>query len=470
MATAIYARQSLDRNGEGTAVARQIEDCKKLAQLREVSVDYVLTDNDVSATKGPRPGWKQLLELVESGDVDTIIVWHTDRLYRRLPDAVSIVVLAEKHNLNIWTVRAGDIDLSTPTGRGIAIMMAAAARMEVEHKGERQKTANQARAAKGESLHFSQRPYGYERVDGEIHIVEAEAAILREAVNRVVAGESWYAIAKDFKARGVRTPDREQKSGDRKVLIPGRAFSYQNLMQRATNPAIAGIRVYLGEVKNEDGKWPAIIDRVTWDRMQNVLANRRRVQTWDTKIKYLGSRLYVCGKCGGRMVVSRDHNAERTPVYQCENLDTRRNLAKVDELVEAAIVDRLGQSDVLRMLSPEADLSAIASESIEVRARISGLAELYADGILSAQDVRDQKARLQQRLLSLQEQLNISEGGRIIAELASAESVASFWATEIDIHRKRRVVDALLKVTIMPTKRGGTNQFRPEDVTIELRS
>lgn len=457
MTTAIYARQSLDRDGLGAAVDRQIEDCKKLAALREVEVAHIIVDNDVSATKGPRPGWKSLLALIESGEVDTVIVWHTDRLYRRLPDAVAIVVLAEAHNLTIWTVRAGDIDLSTPTGRGIAIMMAAAARMEVEHKGDRQRAANQKRAKTG-SLHFAQRPYGYERVSGDIRIVEDEAAIVRESVGRVIAGESWYAVAKDLRARGV-------------VGVTGVPFSYQNLMQRCTNPIYAGIRTYLGDVVNESGDWPAILDRETWDRLQTVSENRRRgPRGWDSKIKYLGSRIYRCGKCGGRMLVNRDFKGSSRPVYQCENLDTRRNLEKVDSLVVAVILDRLSQPDVLTMLTPSVDVSALATESVEIRGRLDGLASLYADGVLTAAAVREQKQRLQERLDGLQGRLGAIEGGKILGDLVTARSVEKFWNDSMTIKAKRQVLDALVSVTIMPTKRGGNNAFRPEDVSIELRS
>ena len=354
MSAAIYVRQSLDRDGNGEAVDRQLASCRLLAKAREIVVLEEIVENDVSASKGARPGFEHLLEGLRQGTFSTVIVWHTDRLYRRVNDLTRLMDIAEKHDVSIMTVKAGDLDLSTPMGRMFANMTASVARYEVEQKGERQQSANRTRAHDGHRF-FVQRPYGYERIDGDIRVVESEAQIIREAINRVIGGESWYSIAKDLKLRGV-------------VGIAGRPFSYQNLMQRATNPANAGIRTYLGDVVSEDGKWPAIVDRVTWDRLQNVIANRRRSQTWDTKIKYLGSRLYQCGKCGGRMVVSRDYKSGGTPVYQCENLDSRRNLERVDALVEAAVLERLAQPDVLSLLTPSEDASALAAESQEIRA------------------------------------------------------------------------------------------------------
>lgn len=465
MKAVIYARQSLDKDGEGVAVERQISDCRRLAELRQETVAGEYIDNDRSATKGPRPEFDRLMADVERGEIDTIIVWHTDRLYRRLNDAVAIIALAEKHNLAIWTVQAGDVDLGTPTGRGIAVMMAAAARMEVEHKGARQKAANFQRAKKGQR-HFGNRPFGYDRIDGEIVIVEPEAMILREAVNRFIAGDSWYSIAKDFRERGI-------------VALSGRSFSYQNLRLRATNPALAGVHRYKGlDVIGDDGKpvegsWPPILDRATWERLQTAIAVRARRQGWDKKVKYLGSGIYRCGKCGGRMKVTIDWNHGRNtrrPVYQCENLDVRRRLDRVDELVEARLLGRLTQPDALRLLSPSEDVAELAAESIEIRERMEGLAALFADGTLSAGAVRTEKAKLQDRLERLQTRIAAAEGGATFAGLLAAEEVEGFWRDRMEILAKRSVVEALLLVTIQPTRRGGSNGFHPEDVQIEWRS
>ena len=459
----IYARQSLDRDGEGAAVARQLEDCRNLASLQGLRISHEYVDNDKSASKGIRPEFMAMLEAIKAGDVDTIICWHTDRLYRRVRDLVELVELAEKHALKILTVRGGDLDLNNATGRMMAQIMGAVARQEVEHKGERQKVANLERAKQGHR-HFGNRPYGYERIASDIRIIESEAAVLREAVNRYIAGDSWHAIAKDLKARGV-------------VGISGRPFTYQNIRLRASNPALAGVRTYLGEVVNENGTWPAIIDKTTWERFQTVSAVRTQQQDWDKRIKYLGSGLYLCGKCGAKMKVSRDWGkshkgptADHPPIYQCVNLDMRRRLEPVDELVEVAIIERLSQSDVLRLLSPSEDVSALAAESQELRQRIDGLASLYADGTLTGAAVRSEKTKLQTKLDALQSRIASAEGGAVINALATSTDVGKYWHETMSLQNKRRILDALLTVTIQPTKRGGNNAFRPEDVSIAWRS
>lgn len=452
----IYARQSLDRDGEGVAVARQLTECRALAARQGFTVEREYVDNDRSATKGDRPEFRELLADVRAGHVETIICWHTDRLYRRVRDLVELVELAERHTLRIVTVQAGDLDLSTSAGRMIAGMLGHAAAYEVQHKGERQRAANLARAQRG-VRHFANRPFGYRRVAGVVEVVESEAAILREAITRYIGGESWYAIAADFRARGV-------------VGITGRPFSYQNLRQRAINPALAGIRTYLGDVVTEAGDWPPIIDRVTWERFQTALAVRSQTQGWDKRIRHLGSGIYRCGKCGATMKVATDWNHGRTnhpPVYECRNRDVRRRLDRVDEMVEAAILERLAQPDVLASLSPSVDVSELAAEAVDIRARMEGLAALYADGILSAAAVRSQRDKLADRLGAIQGRIAAAEGGSVVELLVGADDVATHWRENMTIQRKRAIVQALVEVTIHPTKRGGANRFRPEDVSIK---
>src|SRR5688572_30028619 len=81
---AIYARISLDRDGKKLGVARQLDDCRKLASDRgwEIAGEYV--DNDVSATRSRRrPEYEQMLDEVEAGRVDAIVAWDLDRLTRK---------------------------------------------------------------------------------------------------------------------------------------------------------------------------------------------------------------------------------------------------------------------------------------------------------------------------------------------------------------------------------------------------
>src|SRR5687767_2145132 len=117
MRTAVYARISLDRR-EGEGVARQLEQCRDLVESRgwEVTAEYV--DNSVSAYQDRvRPQWVRLVKDLGAGGFDALVAVHPDRLYRRLPDLEGLIDTIEGQGVKVATVRAGDIDLSTASGR-----------------------------------------------------------------------------------------------------------------------------------------------------------------------------------------------------------------------------------------------------------------------------------------------------------------------------------------------------------------
>ena len=74
MSSVIYVRQSLDRDGKGAAVDRQLTECRDLAKRHDLTVSHEYVDNDVSATKGTRPAFTQLLSAIRNGTSDAGMV------------------------------------------------------------------------------------------------------------------------------------------------------------------------------------------------------------------------------------------------------------------------------------------------------------------------------------------------------------------------------------------------------------
>ena len=79
-----YARLSLDRNGEGLAIARQREDMeRKAASLGWTLVEFY-EDNDTTADpkKKVRPSFQRLLADMRTGRVQRVLCYDQDRLVR----------------------------------------------------------------------------------------------------------------------------------------------------------------------------------------------------------------------------------------------------------------------------------------------------------------------------------------------------------------------------------------------------
>ena len=221
----IYARISRDgKEGSGLGVAKQEEDCRELAARLGINVVDVRTDNDLTAFKGasrskPRPGYDALLGDIRSGRADVVLAWHTDRLHRDMTDLEDYITACGEGRSGVPTntVKGGDLDLSTASGRMVARILGAVARQEVEHMIERQKSAKE-RNRKAGAWSGGPRPYGFRKDgpsikqggQGGLAQVPEEAAAIRWAASQVLAGHRHRtAIARQWNGAGLRHDRRE---------------------------------------------------------------------------------------------------------------------------------------------------------------------------------------------------------------------------------------------------------------------
>jgi len=158
---AIYARISSDAEGTGLGVARQLEDCRKLATDRGWPVGAEYVDNDVSAFSGkPRRQYAQMLADLASGARDAVIVYNLDRLHRRPVELEEFVTLCESVGVRDLATVTADIDLGNDDGLFMARIFAAFAAKESGRKSARIRRKMLQNAQAG-LPHGSARPFGY---------------------------------------------------------------------------------------------------------------------------------------------------------------------------------------------------------------------------------------------------------------------------------------------------------------------
>src|SRR5579884_2476096 len=146
----LYCRISADKEGAGLGVERQREDCEALARKRGWTVAGVYVDNDISAYSGKRrPGYRRLLRDIQQGRINAIVAWHTDRLHRSLRELEEFIDVCEAGQVKVETVRAGELDYKTPSGRAMARILGTWARYESEHRSERIRRKHVEMAEKG---------------------------------------------------------------------------------------------------------------------------------------------------------------------------------------------------------------------------------------------------------------------------------------------------------------------------------
>lgn len=435
----MYLRVSLDATGEQLAVTRQREDCRKIAEKHgwEIVDEYV--DNSLSAfsRNANRPAYNRMEQDYQDGKFDALICWDLDRLTRQPGQLERWLESAEDHGLEIATVNE-EFNVQSPGGRMALRFKASAARAEIEQKSARQKRAAQQRAEQGK-FSTGPKPIGY-NPDGTVNPEQAEA--VRRVYELFLGGESIKGIVRLMEADG-----HPWKHGTiRRILM---------------NPKYAGLSYYRGERVGR-GEWEAIVPEEQFDAVQAVLSDPRRKNNHTGYArKYLGSGLYRCGKCGGRVRASdmRGHARYRCCVY--------RAAFPIDEYVVAVTRTRLAAPDLSKLLyraPDEAHMNELRAERDKIQSQMQQFENDYDEGLIDGRRYRTATEKATARLEPIQREMNQMAGGAEGAEVLTAEDpVAAFDAASMD--QRRRVIDALMTVTLMPAPRGKTD-FDPATVDI----
>lgn len=463
---AIYCRISRDRVGAGLGVDRQREDCEELAARLGWSVVDVYADNDLSAYSGkPRPRYRALLDDLRSGRVNAVISWHTDRLHRSLAELEEYIAVSELHGAPTHCVKAGQLDLSTPSGRLVARQLGAVARYEVEHMIERQKRAK-AQAAKDGKYRGGRRAFAYE-ADG-MTIRESEATIIKEMAGRVLAGESLRSLAADLNARGI-------------TGTFGGAWTGASVRDVLVKARVAGLVEHDGQIVGP-ALWPAVLDMDTWQAVRAILTAPGRSRPKQGARRWLGSGLYLCGlaMCDLSVRITSTRNGPGLPPrfnYRCSgrSVHVSRAADHVDDLVTDTVIERLSRPDAVKLLRPKTplvDITALHTEANAIRARMDELASLYAKGVVNASQLSTGTEELEAAVKAVDARIAAATSSSPLAGLAGEPDVAAMWPG-LSLDRKRAVVDMLVTVTILPGKRGRKPNgayFDPESVRITWKA
>jgi site-specific DNA recombinase len=437
---AIYCRISQDRAGAGLGVERQEADCRALAERLGWQVVAVHADNDLSAYSGkPRPGYRALLADLRAGTADAVICWHTDRLHRHPSELEEYIAVCERPpGIPTQTVKAGELDLVTPSGQMVARQLGAVARYEVAHLIERQQAARRQAATAGRWA-GNKRPFGYQ-ADG-VTVDQVEADALRWAAGQVLAGTSLRSIARELDTRGVRTSS-------------GRTWDPRTLGRVLRRPRNAGLSVYRGEVVGA-ATWPPILDEGTWRGVVAVLADPGRRSNPGRPPRWLLVNLAHCGVCG-ELVISKARARPNMAVYTCSaGAHLSRNAAEVDAFVEAVVLERLSRPDAAELLAPDqkGDTTQLHLRDAALAARLAELGRLAGEGVIDTTQLVEATAVIRQQREEITAQLAAMSRGSVLAGVADAPDPAAVWEG-LDLSRRRAIVDVLCTVTILPARRG----------------
>ena len=338
--TPLYERLSRDDElqGESNSISNQKSMLEDYARRNGFPNPTHFTDDGISGTRFDRPGFTAMMEEVEAGRVEAIIVKDMSRLGRDYLKVGQIMEILRQRGVRLIAINdgvdseKGDNDF-TPF---LNIMYEFYAR----DTSRKIKSVFKAKGMSGKHLTGTV-IYGYlwdEKRENWI-VDEEAAAVVRRIFAMTLAGYGPYQISSRLSQEKVEIPsvhlarygEGVNQNRPIKDIYGWGSSTVVNILKK---------REYLGHTVNfktrkhfkdkkshyvDESEWTIfenthepIIDQETYDNVQRIRGNVKRYPDgWGEAAPLTG--LLRCADCGAKMYVHRTSNGKRVHQYTCSN-------------------------------------------------------------------------------------------------------------------------------------------------------
>ena len=269
---AVYTRKSSEDGlgQEFNSLHAQREACEAYIASQRSEGWVVLRDQyddgGVSGGTLERPGLKALMQDIEDGLIDVVVVYKIDRLSRSLADFAKLVEVFDRTGVTFVSVTQ-QFNTTTSMGRLTLNILLSFAQFEREVTAERIRDKVAASRKKGIWM-GGVPPYGYRVENRKLIIDHEKAEHVRWIFARFVEIGSATELAHQLDQRGLLTPNGNQM--DKKYL-------YRLLNNRA----------YIGEAVHKGASYPGehepILELDIWDKVHTILQESPRKRASNTR-------------------------------------------------------------------------------------------------------------------------------------------------------------------------------------------
>ena len=336
--TPLYERLSRDDElqGESNSISNQKKMLEEFARRNGLPNPTHFTDDGVSGTRFDRPGFLAMMEEVEAGRVEAIVIKDMSRLGRDYLKVGQVMEILRQRGVRLIAINDGVDSLKgdddfTPF-RNI---------MNEFYARDTSRKIRSVFKSKGMSgKHLTGTViYGYLWDEKREHwIVDEEAAaVVRHIFALAMEGYGPYQIATKLSEEKIEMPAVHlARYGE--GVNKNKTFADIYRWSASTVVEILKKREYLGHTVNfktrkhfkdkkshyvDESEWTifentheAIIDQETFDNVQRIRGNARRYPDGFGEAHPLTGLMY-CADCGGKMYVHRTYNGKRVPQYTC---------------------------------------------------------------------------------------------------------------------------------------------------------
>ena len=413
----IYVRVSTQHQAEeGYSIPQQIERLKKYCEAMGWIVVKIYTDDGYSGGSLDRPAMNQMIQEIEAGHADIVLVDKLDRLSRSQFDTLFMIQKVFDANGVAFVSRNEAFDTSTPFGKAMVGILAVFAELERSRIKERMMDGQEGRAKEGKFRGGGYVPTGYDynKDTGLLEINEYEAMQVREVFDLFINRMPIFTIMTHMNNKGYRTKYGEWKE--------------QTIRGMLSRP------IYIGEITHKgkvyEGQHEAIIDKETFAKAQKIFAERDKANA-NRKIgkaykSPLGGIIY-CGNCGSRYHFrsgANNKDGSRRNYYICYSRSKGdkkyikdpncKNKNYRDIELDAIIFEEIRKlkSDpayipaVRNSVDNSQKISMIENRMVQIDSQISRFMDLYSIGGMDMDAITSKVKPLSDEKKSLEAELN----------------------------------------------------------------
>ena len=264
---AIYTRKSSEEGLEQdfNSLDAQREACEAYIKSQKHEgwelVDKQYNDGGFSGGTMNRPAFQELLEDVEKGEIDVVVVYKVDRLTRSLIKKKKIVDVFDKHETSFVSITQ-QFNTTTSMGRLTLNILLSFAQFEREVTGERIRDKFAASKKKGMWINGTP-PMGYVKKDGKLEIEPNEAKIVKHIFEKYLEIGTVPNLVKYLQENKIYTRS-------------GKEFYKGHLYKILQNKTYIGKIVHKNNVY--DGLHEPIIDFEIFVKTQRLLAQNALIR------------------------------------------------------------------------------------------------------------------------------------------------------------------------------------------------
>jgi DNA invertase Pin-like site-specific DNA recombinase len=193
-----------DQAKEGVSLENQKSKIMAYCQLKDLELREVIEDAGISAKNLRRDGVQKVLRLARRKEIDAVVVYKLDRIFRSTIDALETTKAFDKWGISFHSIEE-TLDTRSAMGRFFFTLTAALAEMERRLIGERTKAALAHKRSRSEKT-GGDIPFGYDLTpQGLLTKNEDEQRVIRIIKKLHGQGFSLRRICSELEGEGYKT-------------------------------------------------------------------------------------------------------------------------------------------------------------------------------------------------------------------------------------------------------------------------